>query len=537
MARTPIFKDIQRALRIAARLEDTKTSTAVGLEQLQETAWSRRRFLRTAATITAGATFVPSFTQCCGKTQSPKVVIVGGGAAGLVCAYRLQQSGIAARVIEASTRVGGRMFSLRNFFPDNQLTELGGEYIDSNHKCIRSLAKELKLTLNDLYYDNGPNGHTYFFEGKPIRLDANFIELFRPVAKAIQADIKQMKDGGEEPYHTPYGQEIDRLSIAEWFEKRGITGVITSVLDAAYKGENGLELGEQSALNLLLTLKDEAPGADLRLFGESDERFHIAEGNDSVPTRVAQLLKNPVELGTWLEAITTAGRGYSLAIHRDNTTVDIDADIVVLAIPFTTLRNVRMNVDLPAPKQKAIKELGYGTNAKLIAGLSRRVWEEMSVEDKRFDVRLTGYTFTDLPFQCCWETSRGQPGTHAILTNFAGGTLGQNLDQGPLQERATTFISQVNQIYPGAQEAFTRQAVRQHWPSSPFVRGSYTCYRPGQYSTLADHIAEPVGNIFFAGEHTSEFAGFMEGGVESGERVADEILKKLGRRRVHARAA
>src|SRR2546423_419187 len=88
--------------------------------------------------------------------------------------------------------------------------------------------------------------------------------------------------------------------------------------------------------------------------------------------------------------------------------------------------------------------------------------EEMSVEEKRFDVRLTGYTFTDLPFQCCWETSRGQPGTHAILTNFAGGTLGQNLDQGPLQERATTFISQVDQIYQGAQEAFTRQAVRQH---------------------------------------------------------------------------
>jgi len=531
MARTPIFKDIQRALRIAARLEDTKTSTAEGLEQLEEAAWSRRRFLRTAATITAGATLAPGFTQCCGKTQTPKVVIVGAGAAGLVCAYRLQQSGIKARVIEASTRVGGRMFSLRNFFPDNQLTELGGEYIDSNHKCLRSLAKELKLTLNDLYYDNGPNGHTYFFEGKPIRLDADFIELFRPVAKAIQTDIKQMKNGD---YNTPYGQEIDRLSIAEWFEKRGITGVITSVLDAAYKGENGLELGEQSALNLLLTLKDEGPGADLRLFGESDERFHIVEGNDSVPTRVAQLLNREVELSTWLEAITSTGSGYSLALRGGK---EVAADVVVLAIPFTTLRNVKMKVDLPASKQKAIQELGYGTNAKLIAGLSRRVWEETSVDDKRFDVRLTGYTFTDLPFQCCWETSRGQPGTHAILTNFAGGNLGKNLDQGSLQERASTFISEVDRIYKGTQDAFTRQAVRQHWPSSPFVHGSYTCYKPGQYSALADHIAEPVGNIFFAGEHTSDFSGFMEGGVESGERVADEILKKLGRRRVHARAA
>ena len=100
------------------------------------------------------------------------------------------------------------------------------------------------------------------------------------------------------------------------------------------------------------------------------------------------------------------------------------------------------------------------TNAKLIAGLSRRVWEEMSVEEKRFDVRLTGYTFTDLPFQCCWETSRGQPGSHAILTNFAGGNLGLHLNEGEVQERAAGFASQVERIYPGAVDAFTKTTRR-----------------------------------------------------------------------------
>jgi monoamine oxidase len=79
--------------------------------------------------MAAGATLAPIFTpRTWAAVQSPKVVIVGAGTAGLTCAYRLQQHGIIARVIEASTRVGGRMFSLRDFFPDNQLTELGGEY-------------------------------------------------------------------------------------------------------------------------------------------------------------------------------------------------------------------------------------------------------------------------------------------------------------------------------------------------------------------------------------------------------------------------
>jgi monoamine oxidase len=268
---------------------------------------------------------------------------------------------------------------------------------------------------------------------------------------------------------------------------------------------------------------DETAPDEFRNFGPSDERFHIAEGNDSVPTRLAERLKDPVEFGTRLEAITSDGSGFKLTLRRDNAVSEAKADILVLALPFTTLRQLDVRVTLPETKRRAIHELGYGTNAKLITGFSRRVWEE---------AHSTGYTFTDLEFQCCWETSRGQPGTHAILTNFAGGKFGEHLDDGELQDRAAAFVSQVDRIYSGAGEAFTKKAVRQHWPTSPFALGSYTCYKPGQYTTLADSVATPVGNLFFAGEHTSaEFNGYMEGAAESGERVAKEILAKIGGRR------
>jgi monoamine oxidase len=528
MARTPLFQEIQRALRTAARLERTGTSTVEGLERAEELRWNRRRFLKTAAAAAAGATLAPIFQARARGSLSPRIVIVGAGTAGLVCAYRLQQRGFSSRVIEASTRAGGRMFSLRNFFPDNQLTELGGEYIDSGHKVMRRLAKELGLTLKELGDEKqSGGGHTYFFDNRLIPVNADFIEMFRPVGKAIAEDLKLMKvreDGETEiSYESPHGQEMDRLSIPEWFEKRGVTGLASSVLRAAYIGEYGLEIDQQSALNLLLTVGDETPADEFRVFGESDERFHIAEGNDSVPTRLAQRLKRPVEFGTRLEAISAEGDGYRLAVRDDNSGKEIKADILVLALPFTILRQLEVRVELPEAKRKAIQELGYGTNAKLIAGFSRRVWEQ---------ARSTGYTFTDLEFQCCWETSRGQPGTHAILTNFAGGKLGEHLNEGELQDRAAVFASQVERIYPGAAEAFTKKAVRQHWPSSPFVLGSYTCYKPGQYSTLADSVATPVGNLFFAGEHTSvDFNGYMEGAAETGERAAKEVVARIGRRR------
>lgn len=466
----------------------------------------------------------PVFRAAAKGPQAPKVVIVGAGTAGLVCAYRLQEKGISARVIEASTRVGGRMFSLRNFFPDNQLTELGGEYIDSDHTTMQRLVKELGLTLNDLSGGGSGSEHAFFFDGHMVPVDGTFIDMFRPVARAIAVDLKPMKadsdDDAEVSFDTAKAREIDALSISEWFEKRGIAGLATKILRAAYVGEYGLEIDQQSALNLLITMGDDTIDGEFHPFGESDERFHIAEGNDAVPTRLAERLTRPVEPGAHLESIANNGSGFRLGVRRDGSTREETTDVVVVALPFTILRQLDLRVALPEPKRKAIKELGYGTNAKLIAGFSRRVWEE---------AHKTGYTFTDLPFQCCWETSRGQPGSHAILTNFAGGNLGLHLDEGDIPTRAAEFVAQVEKIYPGAAEGFTKKAIRQHWPTSPFVRGSYTCYKPGQYTTLAAHVATPVGNLFFAGEHTSEdFNGYMEGAAESGERAAKEVLAKIG---------
>jgi hypothetical protein len=64
-------------------------------------------------------------------------------------------------------------------------------------------------------------------------VDAKFIDQFRSVAKAVAADLKLMKVEGEISYETARAREVDRLSIPEWFEKRGISGLPIAVLRAA----------------------------------------------------------------------------------------------------------------------------------------------------------------------------------------------------------------------------------------------------------------------------------------------------------------
>jgi len=213
MGRTPLFHLLQRAARIArASLHDDAPLDefyARGREVRFDA--RRRRLLQGggAALVLAGCSAVPNPVMSQGK----EVVIVGAGIAGLTAAWRLRQQGVRVRVFEAQTRVGGRMLSLRNHFPDGQVIELGGELIDTDHVRIRALAQELDLVLDDLL--EGDTGHdTWFFDGRAIG-EREIVEAFVPVAAAIERDLAAAGDGSYDHRDAnPAFRALDALSIA-----------------------------------------------------------------------------------------------------------------------------------------------------------------------------------------------------------------------------------------------------------------------------------------------------------------------------------
>ena len=69
---------------------------------------------------------------------------------------------------------------------------------------------------------------------------------------------------------------------------------------------------------------------------------------------------------------------------------------------------------------------------------------------------------------------------------------------------------------------------RFHWPTFPWTKSAYSCYKPGQWTTIAGAESVPVGNLFFAGEHCSyDFQGYMNGAAQSGADTAKLIMSKL----------
>lgn len=520
MARTALVDLLRRGAAIAAHCARSgePLDEAIAREREARIDRARRRFLRDslgASAALALAACTPASLRR--RDDGDDVAIVGAGIAGLTCAWRLRQAGVGVALYEAQERVGGRMFSLRDHFADGQVCELGGELIDTGHARIRALAAELGLALDDLAADPTAAFGDLWFHGGRRYSEHEILREFAPLAQAIARDAATLPDE-EITYAAPGGTEaLDRESMTQWLDRNGASGWLRALVEVAYTTEMGLECGEQSALNFLTFID---PGTDaFRIFGESDERYHVRGGNDRIPQALATKLDDAITTGAVFEALRTDASGaYVLSFRRGAASFERRARRVVLALPFTTLRDVRLELDLPAAKRRAIAGLGYGTNAKLMIGFEERVWRTRHASG--------GSTYSDLPLQTTWETSRMQAGAGGILTNFVGGRHGVEIGSGTPKAQADAAAMQLEAIWPGiaAARGGAREA-RFHWPTHAWTKGSYACFAPGQWTTIRGAIGEAVGHLHFAGEHCAfDNQGFMEGGVETGEWAAQAIL-------------
>lgn len=216
-----------------------------------------------------------------------------------------------------------------------------------------------------------------------------------------------------------------------------------------------------------------------------------------------------------------------MTFRQDSRTIVQTHGTAVLAIPFTVLREIELdpNLNVPPAQLAAIQSLGYGTNDKMMVGFSSRPWIALG---------STGTSYADFTnSQTTWETNPTlATAARGILTDYSSGARGAGLNPNAVQTETHRFLSDLNVVYPGVLGAATRNGSRclahlEHWPSHPWSKGSYTCYRPGQFTTMAGLEGMPAGNLLFAGEHTNSFyewQGFMEGAALSGIQAAKDIL-------------
>lgn len=508
MARTPLAGAVEDAVADMARGRRT----------------TRTRFVKEAGAAALGlAAFGRVAAPARGATE-PRVVVVGAGLAGLSAAYSLKRAGLNAEIHEASTRVGGRCWTLRGAFAEGQIVERGGELIDQGHTHIRQLAQELGLKLDNLLRDE-QNGTELlgWFDGRPYTY-AEMTDDLKAAWQKIHADVSAASYPTTFELSTERGRELDNMSILEWIDETfegGTSSRIGQLLDVAYTIEYGAECAEQSSLNLLYLLGYSGQG-QLRVFGPSNEKYHVAGGNDGITDRLAAALAGQITTGSELVAVRRNATGtFTLSFRQGSTTRTVTADKVVLALPFSILRS---SVDLSRAgfeplKLVAIREQGMGTNSKLHLQFTSRFWRALG---------SNGETFSDTGYQNTWEVTRAQPGKSGILVDYTGGTIGASFGSGTPTSRAKGFLGQLEPVLPGATKAWNGRATVDFWPGYAWTKGSYSFWKVGQYQRFAGMEGRRQGNCLFAGEHTSiDFQGYLNGAVETGQRAAAELLADL----------
>jgi monoamine oxidase len=513
MARTPLMESIQRAVADVAAEDEAWTTTRSGV-------------LKKAGIAGLALAGIGRVTTEARAATPASIIVVGGGLAGLTCALRLKHAGYLAHVHEASTRLGGRCWTDRGFFDQGQLYEHGGELIDQGHQHIRQLAQEFGLTLDNLLAAevNGTEP-LYHFDGEPYTYAQATADL-KGIWQKLHKDVSAASYPTLFDSFTQRGYELDQMSIVEYLDETiaegGAASRLGQLLSIAYNIEYGAEPDAQSSLNLLYLLAYSGQG-QLRIFGPSNEKYHVRGGNDQIPARMAELLSGQITTGSELVAIkqTPAG-GYSLTFRQAAGTKTVTADKLVLALPFSILRrSVNLSkAGFSSKKLEAIVEQGMGTNSKLHLQFTRRHWNDLDVN---------GDTFADTGYQNTWEVSRAQPGSAGILVNYTGGDIGASFGSGTPTSRAQQFLEQVEPVLPDLSLYWNGKATIDYWPGYEWTRGSYSFWKVGQYTAFAGIEGRQEGNAHFCGEHTSiDFQGYLNGAVETGERVAGEVIDDLG---------
>ncbi|MBU3741624.1 MAG: FAD-dependent oxidoreductase [Candidatus Kapabacteria bacterium] len=515
MSMTPIMRVLRRAIATARASADGAASA------------SRRDALRTLA-IGGAATMVPSWLTGCARphdrpvSTAARIAIVGAGIAGMRTAHLLRNmpggSALEIDVFEAAPRIGGRMYSVNDLLVRGVATEMGGEFIDTDHHEMLSMVSDFGLELVDLSRDPYASmNQVLFFDGRHYT-EVDVVREIAPVLERIQQDMERLPADLSKLATSP-AAALDMMSLESYFTSLGLTGWLRSFLDVAFVTENGLELGDQSALNLLTMISTDLSSGSFKPYGQSDERFKIRGGNQQLVQALARSVKDRIHVSHALERIAMVGDRYALTFRRDHTSVEVDADVVVLALPFTTLRDVRIDVELPQAKRRAINELRYGNNSKVVMSFATPFWHERG---------QNGLAFTDTMLQNVWDNTAMLGTGAAGLTVFNGGAMSRRIGSMTKEQAGAMLVDELAAVWPEIASHPPGRTERFDWTSYAYSKGSYSGYAAGQWTSMFGVEGRPVGRLFFAGEHCSmRYKGFMNGAAESAVVAANAIAKLL----------
>jgi len=439
------------------------------------------------------------------------VTVIGAGLAGLSAAHDLHRAGWKVTVLEARDRVGGRAYTVRSF-SNGLVAEGGGEYIEENHTRMVAYAKQFGLQLAYSGNWQAQSGDWVSFDGKTGPITDNQLwgtDLVHEVDQCWSAlsELAQFISDPNQPQTSKEAARLDAQSAADWLATLRVHPLAKKYFTVHIRSEYTAEPEHFSLLDLARNAK---------MYYTERERpssMRVVGGNDQIPRALADALPD-VRLSCSVTSIRLKPDGVTVTAKQADSHLTLESDFVVLATPLTTARLIDFNGSLPMAYQSMVNDVSYGAVTKVMIEYRKRFWK-----DRGWNGRMA----TDAPIVYTWHATSHFEHERGIITAYTGGDNARKLSALSDDERIKLAVNEIEKIFPGSSDLIENTATVA-WPNETYTRGSYMALAPGQVTAHWKTLSEPAGRLFFAGEHATPIQGFMEGAVESGQRVAQQII-------------
>ena len=438
------------------------------------------------------------------------VLVVGAGSSGLSCASKLKRAGCAVAIVEARSRLGGRVFTRHESDLEVPI-ELGAEFIHGEAEPIREIAGQHHLPTLDIA------------QHRLVRA-AGRLRSTEDVWGSVDRVMR-----GLDPDRTP-----DRSFAAALAARRSLSHADRR---RAERFVEGFHAADPAVISERALAEGGSPQGDRR-----EMRIgRVVGGYDTLIECLAEPVRSDIRLETIVTSVAWR-RGRAEVTCRDATgahTTSFAARAIVVTVPAGVLSAtapaagaIEFDPPLPRATTRAMELTAMGAVVRLVLRFKRAFWHDERLAKRLgardIDVMSFLQSREPLPFPTWWTS---YPINSPALVAWTGGPPAAELARLPFKEierRAISSLATILSMKPATVRRELIATFHHDWINDPFSRGAYSYSRVGGADACVK-LSRPVRDtIWFAGEAADRLGrtGTVHGAIDSGWRAADEILRR-----------
>jgi monoamine oxidase len=449
------------------------------------------------------------------RSDSADVIVIGAGIAGLAAARLLVRAGLDVIVLEARERVGGRLDNHR--FANGETTDIGGQWLGPGQSRINALLAEIGASTFPVYHKGNHilwrKGERDYYRGTIPNINPLLLAELGWLMWRFEYLAAQVSP--ENPMGHPKAQEWDSRTLHSWLQNNCFSETAYEVFATGVAAVFAAEPRDISLLHALFYARSGTDWKTLLAVEGGAQQDRVFGGTHSICTALAEELGDRVKMTRPVRNVRWRSRSVEIETEYGH----FHGKRAIFTLPPNQLLKLNFVPALPGNRDQLWQKMPAGSCIKCIAQYESPFWRKEGLSGHSIALGRT--------VRVTFDNSHPDAVT-GLLLGFIEGENARHWGARTALERQREVISCFAQYF-GADALQPIDYVDRDWAAEPYTRGCYAALKgPGTWSDYGHLGREPIGGIHFAGTETAtQWYGYIEGALESAERVFMEIRSQL----------